>query len=99
MKEMHQPLLFALSETASLGAQIADQAGMPLEPLEERPFEEGEFKLRPLAPVRDRTVFVVQSLAGSAAMPVAQRLIRLLFLLFGLRDGVPISKDRAVAIE
>ena len=47
----------------------------------------GEFKLRPLVSVRDRTVFVVQSLAGSADAPVAQRLIRLLFLLFGLRDA------------
>jgi hypothetical protein len=34
-------------------------------------FEEGKFKLRPLVPVRNRTVFVVQSLAGSAKVPVA----------------------------
>ncbi len=55
----------------------------------------GEFKLRPLQPVRDRTVFVVQSLAGTAAAPIAQRLIRLLFLLQGLGDA---GAGRTVAV-
>ena len=66
---------------------IAQAAGLNLAALEERSFEEGEFKLRPLSSVRDRTVFVVQSLASSAAAPVTQRLVRLLFLLFGLHDA------------
>lgn len=80
-------LLCALSESRSLAAQIADHARVELAPLEERVFEEGEFKIRPLDSVRDRSVFVVQSLAGSPGVPVAQRLIRLLFLLFGLLDA------------
>lgn len=81
------PGLVVLSESQPLGLEISRRAGLELIPLEERPFEEGEFKLRPLVSVRDRTVFVVQSLAGSADAPVAQRLVRLLFLLFGLRDA------------
>lgn len=81
------PLLFALSESRTLGLEISRDARVELAPLEERSFEEGEFKLRPLVPVRNRTVFVVQSFAGSAEVPVAQRLVRLLFLLFGLRDA------------
>lgn len=81
------PLLFALSESQALGASIAQAAQLKLAPLEERSFEEGEFKLRPLLSVRDRTVFVVQSLASSATAPVTQRLVRLLFLLFGLHDA------------
>lgn len=87
MNESHTPLLFTLSESQALGAEIARYAQLPLAQLEERPFAEGEFKLRPLASVRDRTVIVIQSLAGSAEVPVAQRLIRLLFLLFGLHDA------------
>ena len=87
MDAQSAPLLFALSESHTLGVEIGRRAGIELAPLEERPFEEGEFKLRPLVSVRDRTVVIVQSLAGSAETPVAQRLIRLLFLIFGLRDA------------
>lgn len=81
------PLLFTLSESRALAIEIGRAADLELSPLEERAFEEGEFKLRPLVSVRDRTVCVVQSLAGTADVPVAQRFIRLLFLLFGLRDA------------
>jgi ribose-phosphate pyrophosphokinase len=80
-------LMCALSESRELAVDIAGRAGIELAPIEEREFEEGEFKLRPLDSVRDRTLFVVQSLAGSTEVPVAQRLVRLLFLLFGLRDA------------
>ncbi len=79
--------LCALSESQQLASDIALRARVDTVPLEERLFEEGEFKLRPLDSVRGRTIFVVQSLAGSAAVPVPQRLVRLLFLLFGLRDA------------
>jgi ribose-phosphate pyrophosphokinase len=81
------PLLVALDESGALGRAIAHEARVTLAPVEQRSFEEGEFKLRPLVSVRDRDLFVVQSLAGCADVPVAQRLVRLLFLLFGLRDA------------
>jgi ribose-phosphate pyrophosphokinase len=87
MSESSANLLFTLSESAALAADVARRASIELAPLEERPFEEGEFKLRPLVSVRERTVFVLESLAGTADAPVAQRLVRLLFLLFGLRDA------------
>jgi len=87
MSVSQPPLLFALSESRALGSGIARAAGIEVAPLEERAFEEGEFKLRPLTSVRERTVFVVQSLAGSAGSGVAERLVRLLFLLLGLRDA------------
>lgn len=77
----------ALSESRHLAAAVAREARLPLLRLEERRFEDGEFKLRALESVRGRTVFVVQSLAGTAAAPVCERLIRLLFLLHGLNDG------------
>jgi len=87
MTDRTESLLFALGESRALAADIAAILRLPLAPLEERSFEEGEFKLRPLVSVRDRPVFVVQTLAGTAEIPVAQRLLRLLFLLFGLRDA------------
>jgi ribose-phosphate pyrophosphokinase len=89
------PLLVALSESRTLAAEIGRLAGFELAPLEERSFEEGEFKLRPLTSVRNRTVFVVQSLASSPEASVAQRLVRLLFLLFGLHDA---GADRLTAV-
>ncbi|HVY79607.1 MAG TPA: ribose-phosphate diphosphokinase [Steroidobacteraceae bacterium] len=87
MNDEPGPRLFALSESRDLGVAIGHAAGLELAPLEERAFEEGEFKLRPLVSVRDRDVFVVQTLAGTPEVPVAQRFVRLLFLVFGLRDA------------
>jgi ribose-phosphate pyrophosphokinase len=81
------PCLIAPGESRDLAAAIAAAAGLPLIPLEERRFEGGELKLRPLESVRSRTVFVLQSLAGTAEAPVCERLVRLLFLLQLLRDG------------
>jgi ribose-phosphate pyrophosphokinase len=78
---------FALSECRELGARVAREAGLPLAPLEERSFEGGEFKLRPLESVRGRTAFVLQSLAGTESSAVSERFVRLLFLLNGLRDA------------
>jgi len=81
------PLVFALSESRALGEAVAREARLSLAPLEDIAFPEGEFRLRPLTSVRDRTVFVVQSLAGSADAPIAHRLLRLLFLLSALHDA------------
>jgi len=95
MKFASQPLVFALSESRKLGEQFALHANLPLAPLEERTFEGGEFKLRPLTSVRDTTVFVVQTLAGSDDASVAHRAMRLLFACFGLRDA---GASRIIAV-
>lgn len=87
MREVPEPRLFALSESQELAVSIAESAGLSLAPLEERRFESGEFKLRPLESVRDRTVFIIESLAGDPAVPTSERLVRLLFLLLGLKDA------------
>ena len=78
---------FTLSESRGLAVPVARDAGMALAALEERRFEDGEFKLRPLESVRDRTVFVLQTLAATAEAPICERLVRLLFLISGLRDA------------
>jgi ribose-phosphate pyrophosphokinase len=87
MREIPEPRLFALSESRDLAMSVAESAGLALAPLEERRFEGGEFKLRPLESVRNRTAFVIESLAGDEVMPTAERLVRLLFLLSGLKDA------------
>jgi len=70
-----------------MAAAIAANAGLPLATIEERRFEGGEFKLRPLESVRGRVVFVLQALSATDEFPIAERLVRLLFLLYGLRDA------------
>jgi len=74
---------------------MSERADIQLAALEEREYEGGEFKLRPLQPIRGRTVFAVQSLAATHEAPIAQRLVRLLFLLQCLRDA---GADRVVAV-
>ncbi|HYB32152.1 MAG TPA: ribose-phosphate diphosphokinase [Steroidobacteraceae bacterium] len=86
------PCFFALSESRELAALVGQNAGLALARLEERRFEGGEFKLRPLESVRGRRVFVLQSLAGSADWPTAERLVRLLFLLAGLKDAGAVER-------
>jgi ribose-phosphate pyrophosphokinase len=78
---------FALAESAELSERVGAEAALPLARLEEQRFEAGEFEFRPLDSVRGREVVVLQSLAGTAALPVGERLTRLLFLLLGLRDA------------
>lgn len=82
-----QWLLFVPGESRGLGGAIAAAAGTEPAPLEERRFERGEFKLRPLVSVRDRDVAVIQTLSAGAEAPIADRFVRLLFLLMGLRDA------------
>ena len=81
------PCVVALSECRDMATAIAASAGLPLAAVEERRFEGGEFKLRPLESVRGRVVFVLQALSATAEFPIAERLVRLLFLLYGLRDA------------
>jgi ribose-phosphate pyrophosphokinase len=87
MNNVPPPLIAALSESCQFAAEISRHSRLQIAPIEERDFEGGEFKLRPLTSVRNRAVIVVQSLAGSPDAPIALRLVRLLFLLFGLRDA------------
>jgi len=56
--------LFALQATAELGEAVARALGQPLAKHEERQFEDGEHKTRPLDPVGGTDVYVVQSLHG-----------------------------------
>ncbi len=79
--------LFALDASRAYGEKIAGKLGVQLSPHEERSFEDGEHKARPLTNVRGRDVFVVQSLYGNGGQSVNDKLCRLLFFVGALRDA------------
>ncbi|MFA6141612.1 MAG: ribose-phosphate diphosphokinase [Hyphomicrobium sp.] len=79
--------VFALNATAELGSAIARELGKPLSEHEEREFEDGEHKARPLDPVGNADVFVIQSLHGGAVASANDKLCRLLFFIGALKDA------------
>jgi ribose-phosphate pyrophosphokinase len=83
----HEPAVFALDATREFGGRVAQHLGVPLSAHEEREFEDGEHKARPLASVRGRDAYVVQSLHGDARQSVNDKLCRLLFFLGALHDA------------
>ncbi|MDO8860758.1 ribose-phosphate pyrophosphokinase [Haliea sp. E1-2-M8] len=81
------PVLFSLRSGADFAGRVADLLGIPLGTHEERDFEDGEHKIRPLESVRQRDVYVVQSLYGDKQLSLNDRLVRLLFMLGCFREN------------
>ncbi len=79
--------VFALEATREFGARVAHAMGVPLAPHEERAFEDGEHKTRPLVSVRGRDVFVVHSLCSDDRESANDKLCRLLFFIGALKDA------------
>lgn len=79
--------LFAMNTNLGLGENIAASLGMALSPHEERDFEDGEHKTRPLVSVRGQDVFVVQSLFSEPEQSVNDKFCRLLFFIGALKDA------------
>jgi len=79
--------LFALASGRPFGERVARCLGQGLAAHEEREFEWGQHKVRPLESVRGRDVFVVHSLHGDSQHSVNDKLCRLLFFLGALRDA------------
>lgn len=80
-------MLFAPKQTAALAERIAALLGVALARSEERQFDGGEHKMRPLEDVRGRDVFVVQSLNGDASGSANDKLCRALFFIGALKDA------------
>lgn len=80
-------LLFALHGADELGLAIATALGRPLAAHEERHFEDGEGKARPLETVRGTDVFVLDSLYGGLEQSANDKLCRLLFFVGALKDA------------
>lgn len=83
----HPLALFALGATRSWGASVAAHLGVPLARHEERGFEDGEHKCRPLEGVRGRDVYVLHSLHGDDEQSADDKLCRLLFFIGALKDA------------
>ncbi|MEX2481871.1 MAG: ribose-phosphate diphosphokinase [Gammaproteobacteria bacterium] len=79
-------LLFALDASRPFGERVAAALGLELAAHEEREFEDGEHKVRPLVGVRGHDVYVVQSLHGGPDASPDDKLCRLLFFIATLRE-------------
>jgi len=79
-------ILFALNASREFGAAIASRLGLELAAHEERAFEDGEHKMRPLVDVGGADAYVVQSLHGGPDDTANDKLVQLLFFLATLRD-------------
>ncbi len=79
--------IFALNGSRDFGAGVAARLNIALSPHEERDFEDGEHKARPLEGVRGADVYVVHSLHGDDARSASDKLCRLLFFCGAARDA------------
>jgi ribose-phosphate pyrophosphokinase len=80
-------MLFALGASSVLGRNVGEALGLELSRHEEREFEDGEHKARPLEPVEGAEVFVVQNLYGGPDESANDKLCRLLFFIGALKDA------------
>lgn len=87
MKARNSLALFCLSNSRAYAERIAARLRVPLHIPEERAFSDGEHKVRALTSVRERDVFVVQSLYGEPGYSVNDKLCRLLFFIHSLKDA------------
>lgn len=99
----HRFSLFSLGGDHALGDAVALRIGVGLAPHEERGFEDGEFKIRPLANVRNQDVYILSSLYGESGgngvsgerLSGADKLCRLLFFIGALKDA---GADRVTVV-
>src|SRR5262249_28338277 len=73
--------------SVAYGGRVAARLGLALSAHEERTFEGGEYKLRPLVNVRGRAVYVIQALNGDDRYSANDKLCRLLFFIAGLKGA------------
>ena len=79
--------LFALEGSRAFAEGVAGRLAAPLARHEERSFEDGEHKARPLQSVRGHDTFVIHSLHGDENQSANDKLCRLLFFCGALRDA------------
>ena len=79
--------LFALDDSSDFGEKVARSLGRPLDPHEERSFEDGEHKARPLVSVRGHQAYVIQSLHGGPDVSANDKLCKLLFFAAALKSN------------
>jgi len=83
----HPLSFFGLQGSRALAEHVAGRLEVALAPHEERNFEDGEHKTRPLQDVRGHDVFVLHSLNGDEYESGNDKLCRLLFFCGALKDA------------
>jgi ribose-phosphate pyrophosphokinase len=78
---------FGLEGSRGFAEKVAARLEMPLAQHEERDFEDGEHKTRPLQNVRGHNVFVLHGLYGDDRESANDKLCKLLFFIGALRDA------------
>jgi ribose-phosphate pyrophosphokinase len=79
-------LIFSLDPECRIARALADDLEVSLAPHEDRAFEDGEHKLRPLVDPRGDDVYVVCGLHGGPADSPHDKLCKSLMLISALRD-------------
>ncbi len=79
--------VFMLEASKELGGAVAAALAQPLAAHEEREFEDGEHKARPLDAVAGNDVYVVESLYGEPGRSANDKLCRLLFFIGAVKDA------------
>lgn len=79
--------IFVLNDSHELGSRVCQALGVNASVHEEREFEDGEHKARPLENVRGCDAYVVQSLHGDKLRSANDKLCRLLFFIGALKDA------------
>lgn len=87
--------LFGLQGSRELAENVARRLEVALARHEERSFEDGEHKARPLQYVRGHDVFVIHALHGDADESGNDKLCRLLFFCGALKDA---GAERVTAV-
>ncbi len=80
-------LFFALNGSDKLGKRIAEAGGFPVSLHEEREFDGGEHKARPLTSVRGKDVYVLHTLNGTSLASANDKLCRLLFFIAACKEN------------
>ncbi|HVY14120.1 MAG TPA: ribose-phosphate diphosphokinase [Rhodopila sp.] len=84
----HSPLsLFGLYSSRALAERVAERLEISLAQHEERNFEDGEHKARPLQEVRGHDAFVLATMHGDVAESANDKLCRALFFCGALKDA------------
>ena len=83
---LHPLALFALTGTVGYAERLSARLKTPLSRIEERSFEDGEHKIRPLVEVEGVDAYVIHALHGDKTHTVNDKLCRLLFLIGTLKD-------------
>lgn len=79
-------LLFSLDPGYALARALSATLQLPLAALEDRGFDDGEHKLRPLVDPRGADAYVIASLHGDGELSPHDRVFRLLVFAAALRD-------------